>query len=106
MTIAEVPVGSINMYRLFLLPRIGCVCREGRQCSKVVGTTKEELKENMRTMLGDISPHLHLVKKYHRLMRTMCYVLQVTISDNMTVTAVHEKPMDLQRIPKDIDFVL
>ena len=37
MMIADVIVGSINMYRLFLLPRIHCVGREGRQCSKVVG---------------------------------------------------------------------
>ena len=61
MTIAEVPVGSVNMYRLFLLPGIRCVCREGRQCSKVVRTTKEVLKENKRTMLEDISPHLILI---------------------------------------------
>ena len=53
--IAEVPVDSINMYRLFLLPRLVCVGREGRQCSKVAGT-KEVLKENMRTMLGDTPP--------------------------------------------------
>ena len=26
--IAEVPVDSINMYRLFLLPRIGCVAED------------------------------------------------------------------------------
>ena len=59
----------------------------------------------MRTMLGDISPHLHLVKKYQSFMRTMCYVLQVSSSDNVTITAVHEKPMDLQRIPKDTQEV-
>ena len=81
-TIAEVPVGSNKMHRL---PGIGCVCREGRQCSNVVGTTKEVLKDYMRTMLGDISPHLHLVKKCHRLMRTMCYVLQVTSSGRFSL---------------------
>ena len=38
-------------------------------------------------------------------MRAMCYVLQGTITDKVTINAVHKKPMELQRIPKDTQEV-